>query len=117
MKKLLSIFAMLSTASLFAQEKTATRQTGYMQTLIMIAVFIVVFYFLLWRPDRKRRKELQQKRESLKKGDKVTAMGLIGTVEKVLDNTVVLKMYDGAQVEMLKAAITEVGAVAEEKKA
>jgi preprotein translocase subunit YajC len=74
----------------------------------MIGVFIVVFYFLLWRPDRKRRKDMEAKRGALKKGDKVTAMGLIGNVFKVNDNTVILKMYDGAKVEILKGAITDV---------
>jgi preprotein translocase subunit YajC len=84
------------------------KQGGYIQTLVMIGVFVVVFYFLLWRPDRKRRKEMETKRNALKKGDKVTAMGLIGNVFKVNENTVILKMYDGAKVEILKGAITDV---------
>ena len=47
-------------------------------------------------------------RTNLKKGDRVTAMGIIGTVVRIQDNTVVLKMVDGSKIEILKAAISDV---------
>jgi len=96
---------------IFADAKQAG---GAIQTFILIGVFIVVFYFLLWRPDRKRRKEMDAKRSAMKKGDKVTAMGLIGNVFKVNETTVILKMYDGAKIEILKGAITDVQPCSEE---
>ena len=83
---------------------------GLMQTLIMIALALVFFYFILWRPEQKRRKAAEAMRSSLKKGDRVTAMGILGTIDRVADQTVVLKMIDGAKIEMLKNAITEVQA-------
>lgn len=114
MKKFLALPFILSSFSLFAQEGAAPAKTGgYMQTLIMLAVALVFFYFILLRPEQKRRKKAQQMRDTLKKGYKVTAMGMIGTVDKVTDNTVILKTYDGAKIEMLKAAITDVQPVAE----
>jgi preprotein translocase subunit YajC len=51
---------------------------------------------------------MEDQRSSLKKGDKVTAMGIVGTVIKIEENTVILKMYDGSKLQFLKAAINEV---------
>jgi len=68
----------------------------------------VFFYFILWRPEQKRRKALENQRSTLKKGDRVTAMGIIGTVLRIQEHTVILKMYDGAKIEVIKGAITDV---------
>ncbi len=116
MKKLVYIFfsiqAVLFNATIFAQESTnneaAPRDQGMMQTIIMIAIALIFFYLILWRPEQKRRKVMEQQRNSLKKGDRVTAMGIVGTVLRVDEHTVILKMYDGSKIEMLKAAISDV---------
>jgi preprotein translocase subunit YajC len=89
-------------------EATNARQGSIWQTVTMVLVALVFFYFILWRPEQKRRKQMDKLRNTLKKGDKVTAMGIIGTALRVEDKTVILKMYDGSKVEFLKAAITEV---------
>jgi len=81
---------------------------NFWQTIIMILVALLFFYFILWRPEQKRRKAIETKRSGMKKGDRVTAMGIIGTVHNVSDQTVILKMHDGAKLEFLKQAITEV---------
>ena len=94
----------------------AGREGGMSQTLIMIGVALVFFYFILWRPEQKRRKAAEQQRNSMKVGDRVTAMGLIGTIARIQDTTIIVKMYDGAKVEILKAAITDVQASTEEGK-
>lgn len=79
------------------------------QTFVLIAVAALFFYFILWRPEQKRRKLMQEQRSSMKIGDKVTAMGIVGTVEEVKEETIVLKMIDGSsKIEFLKAAITDV---------
>ncbi len=117
MKKLFAFFAgayafMLTSSPLFAQEggeaAPAARENSFWQTLIMIGIALVFFYFILWRPEQKRRKALEKQRSSLKMNDRVTAMGIIGTVAKIQDNTVILKMVDGSKIEVLKAAITDV---------
>lgn len=104
--------ALLSTQA-FADDAPAAatgREGNMWQTLIMIGVALVFFYFILWRPEQKRRKSMENLRSSMKKGDKVTAMGIVGTIAKVSTetNTVILKMYDGSEIEVLKAAISEV---------
>ncbi len=116
MKKTLGIISLflLSSQSLFAQEGAPAKEQNFMQTLIMIGIAIVFFYFILWRPEQKRRKTMEKQRSSLKKGDRVTAMGIIGTVFKIQDNTLVLKMYDGSKIEVLKASVTDVQPCSEE---
>lgn len=99
----------------FADAAPAGRENSFWQTLIMIGIALVFFYFILWRPEQKRRKAMEQQRSSLKAGDRVTAMGIIGTVAKIQDKTVILKMVDGAKIEILKAAITDVQSGEEEK--
>lgn len=84
------------------------RDSGMWQTLTMAAMAIGFMYFILIRPEQKRRKAAEEQRASLKKGDKVTAMGIVGQIVKLQDQTVILKMYDGSKIEMLKGAISEV---------
>ena len=100
----------LSTIAFFADNAQPPAKTGggYMQTLIMLGVALVFFYFILLRPEQKRRKQSQQLRESMKKGDKVTAMGMLGIIDEVKDTTIILNTYDGTKIEFLKAAITDV---------
>ncbi|MBS0615665.1 MAG: preprotein translocase subunit YajC [Verrucomicrobia bacterium] len=97
---------------LFAEDAPAAAaaapQSNLYQTLMMIGIAVLFFYFILYRPEQKRRKALETTRNSLKKGDRATAMGIIGTVVRVQDNSVILKMVDGSKIEMLKAAITDV---------
>src|SRR5215204_3067201 len=87
---------------------------SFWQTLIMIGIAFLFFYVILWRPEQKRRKALEEQRGGLKKGDRVSAMGIIGTVVRVGDQTVILKMYDGAKLEFYKAAVTDILPEAEE---
>lgn len=92
---------------LLAQEAPSSA-SNITQTFIMIGIALVFFYFILWRPEQKRRKAAAQMRDSLKKGDRVTAMGIIGKIDRIQDHTVILTMVDGSKIEMLKGAITEV---------
>ncbi len=116
MKKLLTLLPLLSTASLFAQGTPQAKESNWMQTAIFAVVGIVFFYFILWRPEKKRRQAMEKQRESMKHGDKVTAMGIVGTIDKIQDRTVILKMVDGSKIEVLKGAISEVVAAGEEPK-
>lgn len=107
MKKLLPILFALP-AFAFAQEAAPSASGGMMQTFMMIALAMLFFYFILWRPEQKRRKAAEQMRTGLKKGDRVTAMGIVGVVAKVQEHSVILRMVEGAKIEVLKAAITDV---------
>lgn len=108
---LISLQSFLLSTSLFAQEGTEdlppARDGGFVQTLTMMAIALLFFYFILWRPEQKRRKEMDDLRSQMKPGDKVTAVGIIGTIVKVQEHSVILKMYDGSKIEVVKAAITD----------
>ncbi len=73
-------FLFVVPALAFAQDAAPNARGGMLSTLMMIGLAMVFFYFILWRPEQKRRKTAEKMRASLKKGDRVTAMGIIGTV-------------------------------------
>jgi preprotein translocase subunit YajC len=106
----LTTLSLVLSGRLFAegQESVPPPDQSFWQTLVMIGIAFLFFYVILWRPEQKRRKALEEQRSALKKGDRVAAMGIIGTVVRVGDQTVILKMYDGAKLEFYKAAITDI---------
>lgn len=102
--------ALFGASPLFADGGEVARSGSMYQTLMMVGIAIFFFYFILWRPEKKRRKAIETKRSSMKKGDKVTAMGIVGTVDRMKEQSVIVKMVDGSKIEFLKAAISEVTA-------
>lgn len=116
MKKML-LGALLATSAVFAEGEVVVQpvQGNMTQTFVMIGFAIVFFYFILWRPEQKRRKALETLRNSMKKGDRATAMGIIGTIDRIEDATVILKMIDGSKIEVIKGAITEIQSANEAK--
>lgn len=86
----------------------AAKEQNFYQTIIMVGIVVAFGYFIIFRPEQKRRKKMENLRKSLKRGDKVIAMGIRATVDEVKDRTVILKQVDGAKIEMLTAAISEI---------
>ena len=85
----------------------APQQPAWLSFAPMI-LLVVVFYFILIRPQQKRAKELARLVSSLKTGDKVvTASGIVGVVTSVKDRTVALRSGD-AKMEVTKASVTEI---------
>ena len=78
--------------------------SGIAQFIPLILIF-VIFYFFLIRPQQKKVKDHKLMVESLKRGDKVvTAGGIVGTVERVIDNDKVeVSISDDVKVEIIKA--------------
>ncbi|HTD31350.1 MAG TPA: preprotein translocase subunit YajC [Steroidobacteraceae bacterium] len=76
--------------------------------LLMVAVFFVIFYFLLFRPQQKRAKEHQNLITKLAVGDEVvTTGGLLGKVTEVGDTFVTLEIADAVRVKVQKTQITQ----------
>jgi len=76
-------------------------------SLAPLALIIVIFYFLLIRPQQKRLKTHRSMIEELKKGDKViTAGGMIGTVHDVSEDAVKLDIADKVRVTIKRDTIT-----------
>ena len=93
-------------------------------TILMMVVMLAVFYFMLIRPENKRKKEAEQMRDTLKVGDEVTTIGgITGKVVHVKDDKFVLETgADQVRIEFAKWALStnetaEANAKAEAKKA
>ena len=85
-------------------------QSGWMSVVPMVLIF-AVFYFLLIRPQEKKRKEQEQLVDGVKKGEEVlTTSGMFGVVKKIndSDNTVVIEVASGVEVKMLKNSIADI---------
>lgn len=97
-----------------AQQQTGQRGAGGGQqqlfsTLFVLGSFVLIFYFLLIRPQQRRQKEMQKMISGLKKGDRVlTTGGLYGTVWDVKDDLVVMKLTEEVKVEVAKSAVQAV---------
>jgi len=102
---------------LFLAEEVApaARQQSMLQTLMMIGIALLFFYLILWRPEQKRRKKMKEQRSSMSKGDRVTAMGIVGTIDRIDEGTVILTMVDGSKIEVLKNAISDVQPASQQK--
>ena len=92
---------------------------GMGSTVIMLVLMVAVFYFMLIRPENKRKKEAEQMRSSVKNGDKiVTIGGIVGTVVNVKDSRIVLETgADQVRIEFEKWAISSNETAAEAAKA
>ena len=77
--------------------------------LIMIVVLIAVMYFLVFRPQQKRNKELQQLQNSLKEGDRVvTFAGIYGDIVEVGTATVKIRIAPKVEIEIDRQAIRSI---------
>jgi preprotein translocase subunit YajC len=83
---------------------------GQLVTMVVtFGLIIVVFYFLVLRPQNKKQKETQKMLAAVKKGDRVVTIGgLRGVVASVREDAVVLKVDDDTKIEFSKSAISQV---------
>ena len=81
-------------------------------TIGMIVVMLVIFYFMLIRPENKKKKQLNEMRNSLKVGDEITTIGgILGTICAVKDESIVIETgADRVRMEFAKWAISTKGA-------
>jgi len=83
--------------------------------LPLIAI-VFIFYFLIIRPQNKKRKETEKMLSALKKGDRVVTIGgLYGTVQSVKDTTVIVKADDNVKLEFLRSAVSSVITASKDK--
>ena len=92
---------------------------GMSSSIIMLVAMLAIFYFMLIRPENKRKKEAEQMRSSVKTGDKIiTIGGITGTVVNVKDSRIVLETgADQVRIELEKWAISSNETAAEAAKA
>lgn len=82
---------------------------GIMSTLIMFALIIGIFYFMILGPQRKRQKEREKMLGAVKKGDKVvTSAGLYGTVVGVDEKTLLIQVADNVKLKFERSAVASI---------
>lgn len=79
-----------------------------MSTVIMLVVMFAIMYFMLIRPENKRKKEAEQMRSALKVGDRITTIGgVMGKVVDVKDEKFVIETgADQVRIELAKWALS-----------
>ncbi|MEW5954065.1 MAG: preprotein translocase subunit YajC [Bacillota bacterium] len=78
-------------------------------TILYIVALFALLYFLLIRPQQQRQKKHKQMIDSLRLNDPVvTAGGMYGTIVKLKEDSVILKVADNVRIEFMKSAIAQV---------
>ena len=88
---------------------TGAEPAGGMTAMIpMLLIMLAVFYFMMIRPENKRKKEAENMRSSVKKGDHITTIGgIVGVVVDVKENNIVIETSaDQVRMELTKWAIS-----------
>jgi preprotein translocase subunit YajC len=79
---------------------------GAMSTIIMFAAMGLIFYFMIFRPQKKRQKEREAQLNTMEKGDKVvTSSGIHGTISAIEDGTILVQVADNTKLRFDKSAI------------
>ena len=94
---------------IFLQAATAAegapKNSSWSFWLMMIAIFVVMYFFMI-RPQQKKQKELQKQREALKKGDKViTAGGIYGIIKEVQETTFLIEVSKDTILKVDKGSV------------
>lgn len=84
--------AYAETTAAAGQAAEAVNPTGTLISYgVMIVLMIVVFYFMLIRPQRKKDKQVKEMLDALKPGDRITTIGgIYGTIVNIKDDTITL---------------------------
>ena len=86
----------------------ATGTDGMMSSMLMLGIMFAVFYFMMIRPENKRKKETEEMRAAIRNGDSITTIGgIIGTVVDVKEDKVVIETSaDRVRIEFAKWGIS-----------
>ena len=87
---------------------TTDAAAGMGSTIVMLVVMLAIFYFMLIRPENKRKKEAEEMRSSLRNGDVITTIGgIVGTVVDVKEKKFVIETgADRVRIEFEKWALS-----------
>ena len=95
-----------STGAATGEGGAAGGAQGMVGMLFPLAVFVLIFYFFIIRPQRKRQKQHDNLISGIGRGDQiVTIGGFFGTVREVRDDTFLIELAEGVRVRILKSAV------------
>ena len=94
----------------FAQTAAGPGVNDMFGMMLPLVLIMVVFYFLLIRPQQKKMRDHRELVKNIRRGDTVvTTGGLVGKVTKVVDdNEVQIEIAEGVKVRLMKHAVSEV---------
>ena len=100
----------------YAATSGTANPSGGGMSILMIVLMVAIVYFMLIRPESKRKKQAEEMRSSLQKGDWLTTIGgVYGRIVAITDRTVVIETSeDRVRIEFLKSAIGSVGTLDEQ---
>jgi len=93
-----------------ANEQNPVSPYSWIGTVIMIVAMVAIFYFLLYRPQKKQQKAEAEMRNSLEVGDEITTIGgIIGEVVSIKEETVTIETgKDRSKIRVLRSAIKSI---------
>lgn len=92
--------------AIYIAQAAADQQGDPMSMLITFGLIGIIFYFLLIRPQRKQQKELKERQDSLKPGDKVvSAGGIYGIIREVQQDAVKMEIAPNTIIKIAKTSI------------
>ena len=96
----------MNTFTLMQAAQTA-QGNGWQMWVMLLLIFVVMWFFMI-RPQRKQQKELQNFRDSLKKGDKVVTIGgIYGTVCEIKEGSVLIEVDNNVKIRVSKQALVK----------
>ena len=100
--------AILAMGTVPAGAEGAPQQSGAFM-FVWLGLMVLLFYFMLIRPQKRREKERQALLGAVKTGDRVLfAGGFLGVVANVKEKTLIVKIADGVKVEIVRGAVSQV---------
>ncbi len=101
------MYATVLATFLMASSPEGGEAPSALMQLFPFILMAVIFYFLLFAPERKRRKKTQEMLATLRNGDKVvTSGGIHGKVVGVTDQIIQLRIADGVKIEVSRSAVS-----------
>lgn len=109
LNRLAALTAAAAVVTLPAMAQDAPAGPGIMSQVLLFLPLILIFYFLLIRPQQQRAKKHAALIEGIKRGDTVvTSGGLIGKVTKAGDAEITVELADNVRVQIIKQMVIEV---------
>ncbi len=97
--------SLFETTAYAADAADGSPDAGFIN-LLFLGGFVLIFYFLLWRPQSKRRKEHTSLMGGLTKGDEVvTSGGIVGQINKIEDDFIKIQVAPNIELRVQKSAV------------
>jgi len=107
--QIMSIYSLSPIIAMAPQQTADGKQASPLASFVPLILLMVVFWFVLIRPQQKKQKQHAQMLTKLKTGDRVvTNSGIIGTVVNVKDKAVTVRTAGDTKLEFTKGAIAEI---------